>query len=552
MGRRRNRHEVAERLPQRRHRHQCRPGPHRRRDGRRVNTTSGALFRNESTVEHVGGNPVSLTGPDARIENAALWDIQGDGGLVGFTAPVSVFANEASGTLRKSGGTGASVISSGALRLDNAGVTEVQTGELRIDVPSAHTDATFAVSAGALLRFGSGGAAFFGTLSGDPAGILQIDDSFTAPDGATWDVGGTGVAWLSGYLSDGTVTNVGLVRIGGGSVVGVNTTSSALFRNESTVEHVGDTPVSLTGADARIENAALWDIQGNGGLEGFTAAVSVFANEASGTFRKSGGTGASVLFGGALRFENAGVVSVESGEIDVNRPFDHQAGATIQGTGIFDVAGSALTFAGDVGPGASPGLLTWQTAYEPLATSSLRIELGGTTAGTDYDQLAVAGAAALAGDLVLSIADGATPMVGDSYTILTAASVAGEFGAVLGPDGYDVEVAYSDTDVVVTITAITVAEEDDAPAVFETALLAPAPNPTRGATALRYTLNEAGPTTVSVYDLLGRVVAVAAQGDASAGEHTARLNTSALAPGIYVVRMAAPGFDGVQRLTVVR
>ena len=36
-----------------------------------------------------------------------------------------------------------------------------------------------------------------------------------------------------------------------------------------------------------------------------------------------------------------------------------------------------------------------------------------------------------------------------------------------------------------------------------------------GATALRYTLHEAGPTTVAIHDLLGRAVAVVAQGDAS-------------------------------------
>ena len=128
-------------------------------------TSTGALFRNESTVQ-VGDAPVFVSGPNARIENAALWDIQGDGGIQGFIAALSVFENEVSGTLRKSGGTGASVIFSGNIRFDNAGAIEVQTGELRIDAPSAHTDVTFAVSAGALLRFGSGGAAFFGTLRG--------------------------------------------------------------------------------------------------------------------------------------------------------------------------------------------------------------------------------------------------------------------------------------------------------------------------------------------------------------------------------------------------
>ena len=96
-----------------------------------------------------------------------------------------------------------------------------------------------------------------------------------------------------------------------------------------------------------------------------------------------------------------------------------------------------------------------------------------------------------------------------------------------------------------------VADEADEPA-FVTALLAPAPNPTRGAAALRYTVAEAGPVTVTVHDLLGRVVALVTEGEASVGAHTAQLDASSLASGMYVVRMTAPGFAGVQRLTVVR
>lgn len=93
----------------------------------------------------------------------------------------------------------------------------------------------------------------------------------------------------------------------------------------------------------------------------------------------------------------------------------------------------------------------------------------------------------------------------------------------------------------------TVSEEE---AVFE--LAAPAPNPTRGTTRLRYSLAEAGEASISVYDMLGRSVSVAASGLHAAGRHDVVIDTDAFAPGLYVVRLEADGQAATQSLTVVR
>ncbi|MEM8601310.1 MAG: T9SS type A sorting domain-containing protein, partial [Bacteroidota bacterium] len=78
------------------------------------------------------------------------------------------------------------------------------------------------------------------------------------------------------------------------------------------------------------------------------------------------------------------------------------------------------------------------------------------------------------------------------------------------------------------------------------------PNPTRGATTVRYGLEAASEVRVAVYDALGREVAVLADGRREAGWHAAVLSGSVLASGVYVVRVEASGAVETQRVTVLR
>lgn len=83
-------------------------------------------------------------------------------------------------------------------------------------------------------------------------------------------------------------------------------------------------------------------------------------------------------------------------------------------------------------------------------------------------------------------------------------------------------------------------------------LSAPAPNPARGTAVVTFTLPEAGPATLAVYDLLGRRVAMAFDGAAAAGTHPATVDASALAPGVYVLRLSRGDAVRTQRLVVTR
>ena len=82
-------------------------------------------------------------------------------------------------------------------------------------------------------------------------------------------------------------------------------------------------------------------------------------------------------------------------------------------------------------------------------------------------------------------------------------------------------------------------EEDDSGLPREVTLSTVRPNPARGAATLRWGLPAAGHADVRVYDLLGREVAVLAEGEsAPAGWHETRWNAD-VASGVYVVRFAA-------------
>ena len=211
------------------------------------------------------------------------------------------------------------------------------------------------------------------------------------------------------------------------------------------------------------------------------------------------------------------------------------------GTFTFENTGLTLTLAGVEGMGeaavlrlADAGTLRragalddrWLIVLDEALTvspeSSVRIELGEIPDGTDPAALDVffrpTGAADF--EALETTTDGAA-------LVATGLSGSGALEVVARPVSRGVSV----------------------PEAF--ALHAPFPNPTRGGATVRFDLPAAAPVALAVYDVLGRRVAVLAEGDRPAGRHEARL-PGGLAPGSYLVRIEA-GLDvAVRRLVVLR
>ena len=92
--------------------------------------------------------------------------------------------------------------------------------------------------------------------------------------------------------------------------------------------------------------------------------------------------------------------------------------------------------------------------------------------------------------------------------------------------------------------------DEAAPPVGALALTV-APNPSRGSARVSFVLPEPGIARVRVVDVLGREVAVLADGERAAGRHTVAL-PARLAAGVYVVTVEAGDARASRTLTVVR
>ena len=82
-------------------------------------------------------------------------------------------------------------------------------------------------------------------------------------------------------------------------------------------------------------------------------------------------------------------------------------------------------------PGDSPGILAVSGNYQQGSGGRLNIEVGGTTAGTQYDQLKVSGTATLAGTLDATLINGFGPGAGEQFAALTAGGgISGSFATI--------------------------------------------------------------------------------------------------------------------------
>lgn len=147
---------------------------------------------------------------------------------------------------------------------------------------------------------------------------------------------------------------------------------------------------------------------------------------------------------------NLNDVILQGGKL-ITSSFDIPSGDTFSGSGTIE---ANLTNAGTLSPGSSPGTITIDGNFTQESTGTLAIELGGTTSGTQYDQLVVTGEAAFDGTLDVSLIDEFSPSLGESFTILTYTSHTGTFETLNLPTlgtGLAWEVDYGSTAVTLTV-----------------------------------------------------------------------------------------------------
>ncbi|GGG35722.1 hypothetical protein GCM10011344_40760 [Dokdonia pacifica] len=125
-------------------------------------------------------------------------------------------------------------------------------------------------------------------------------------------------------------------------------------------------------------------------------------------------------------------------------------GGTLLGDNISH--GGDFSNAGMVSPGNSIGTYTFNMGYTHQSTAILTTEIESTS---NFDAVTVTAAATLSGTLDVSLVNGFTPSVGDTFTILTANSISGTFTTTNLPAGYNWNINYTATEVILEVSAPT-------------------------------------------------------------------------------------------------
>jgi len=414
---------------------------------------TGSSWTSTSTF-HLGYDG---SGNTVKVYDGGKLDVQGADAIIGFNGG----ANDNKLTVT---GTGSTFINDNTFYVGRSG-----TGN-QLEVLDG------AVVTSKNVRIG-GGTGSNGTTSDNSA---TVDGT-----GSAWNISGTLRVGSNGDNTTLTVQNGGLVTVTGNSFLsydavsdgnkvnitgtGSTMTAAALIigrlgtNNTVTVDSGGKlTSTAITLAEQAGSSGTLQI--GNGGVAGIidapsingvggTAVVNFNHTDADYFFTNdgtSGGTGIAINGTTSVNLNGAGKTTftgaslytgntaVNAGFLAVNGSLGNTAvtvasGATLGGTGT--IGGSVtIESGGTIAPGNSPGILTVGSLTLNSGSTST-FEINGTTVGTQYDQIVVNGAAALDGTLNLVFGGGYVPTNGDTFTLIDATSITGDFATIVNPLG---------------------------------------------------------------------------------------------------------------------
>jgi hypothetical protein len=125
-----------------------------------------------------------------------------------------------------------------------------------------------------------------------------------------------------------------------------------------------------------------------------------------------------------------GALTIGAGQTFAFPNFLDISGGVLEGGG--QVTGNVTNSSGTVRPGGSPGTLTVTGNYIQGVNGVLEVDVDGTTQGTQFDHLAVGGAANLDGTVAVVKGAAFDPLLTDTFPFLTSASRTGTFDTLVG------------------------------------------------------------------------------------------------------------------------
>jgi hypothetical protein len=391
-------------------------------------TTVGIPCNNSGTVE-VNSGTLALTVGDGSgsftVASGSLLSVNGNANL----SPSANISGAGNFTI-----TAGTITNNGSFHVDGTN-TFSSGGTIALNGNCVLTNVALIVNGGTVIFAGTGTIAP-SSLSLSTGGLLgTMPVAVSGP--MTWTGGILGSAGSSLLV----VANGGLTISG----TGVKPLNGGTLLNNGTATWSGSGQITAIN-NAIFSNApsALLDLQADGVAFGTFAGAPALIN--AGTLRKSAGSGTSSI---NLACTNFGLVQGNTGTLSFGGNFTQTSGqatlnggsfafvntaqllgGTLQGSGA--IAGSVSNNAA-VSPGPSPGLISISGTYSEGPNAHLAIELGGTTAGSSYDQLSVGGKATLRGSLDVSFVNGFVPGPGNVFTVLVCNARSGAFGSLNTP-----------------------------------------------------------------------------------------------------------------------
>ncbi len=415
-----------------------------------------------------------LANASGDFNNVANWDrnaVPGvnDDAIINFTGITitSAVSNTVNSVLDSAGLT----ITGGTFSVANVGKNSsittltLSTGTLQVNantlfVTAGSSAAALVAAAGATMTFGNNTFTMNAGSSLTGAGLFFIG-------GGTFTFNVNENAPTNFQVGGGTINGPGILTIAsaftwsGGSFDGAGTTTISAA---ATISIIGANTKAVTGGHVlNIAGPTTWT--GIGELDGspgsiinnsgtFTAqndAVSgdggfgaglIFNN--TGTFTKSGTTGTTSFQGN--QFNNSGTVNVQSGTLSFSKNYNQTAGTTVVSAGATLASNATVNLqagtlsgtgtvsadvsnAGTVSTGSSTGTLTISRTYTQSSTGTLNIKIGGAS---QFDTIAIGGAATLGGTLNVSLINSFVPTAGQTFKILTFASDSTDFATKTG------------------------------------------------------------------------------------------------------------------------
>jgi hypothetical protein len=213
----------------------------------------------------------------------------------------------------------------------------------------------------------------------------------------------TGTGTLSGNIAAGQSVTVRGQNAGGNATV----TASAGFSNAGTIR-----------MDA---------LEG-----GYSATLAMTAgaltNLPTGVIETKPGAGGPRTISANVR--NEGIVDIDAATTVSS--LEAAAGSVLRGHSTITLSSGTLANAGNISPGTSPGRLTVGAALSQQGSGAVTIEIGGPTAVSQYDQLAVSSSVTLDGTLNVALINGFEPALGQTFDIFTFPSRTGVFATTNG------------------------------------------------------------------------------------------------------------------------